>query len=173
MILPENLETQMNPKSKYVSDKSVSLQIWSFHLTIVGSLVISNTGYKTISFVCSLFETSNASLISGRVTAFCVSIHELGLMEEKYKNMKGWLFFEFTYARLNVAQSLIFACVPHTAEGYCCGQVSVMRDTAQGISACYLDTGIGQTGIEHSLNYCFQNLIPRKTLKNWSGFLLG
>lgn len=44
----------------------------------MGSLVISNTGDKTISFVCSLFETSNASLISGRVTVFCLSIYGLG-----------------------------------------------------------------------------------------------
>lgn len=29
-------------------------------------------------------------------------------MEEKYKNNKAWLAFEFSYARLNVAQSLIF-----------------------------------------------------------------
>lgn len=39
---------------------------------------------------------------------FCLTIHGVGLMEEKYKNNKAWLAFEFSYARLNVAQSLIF-----------------------------------------------------------------
>lgn len=39
---------------------------------------------------------------------FCLTIHGVGLMEEKYKNKKKWLAFEFSYARLNVTQSLIF-----------------------------------------------------------------
>lgn len=34
-------DTQMNPKNKYVSGESVSLQIWSLCLTITDSLVIS------------------------------------------------------------------------------------------------------------------------------------
>lgn len=87
-------------------------------------------------------------------------------MEEKYKSKKEWLSFEFSYARLNVAQSLIFACVPDPAEGYCCCQVSVIQKAVQEISACYLNIGIRQIGAGHYFRCCLQDLIPRKTLKN-------
>lgn len=64
-----------------------------------------------------------------------------------------------------------FLPVPATAEDYFCGQVSLIQEAEQAISAHYLNKGMKQFGMGRSFNYYFQDFSERKPRK-WSGFLL-
>lgn len=64
-----------------------------------------------------------------------------------------------------------FLPVPAPAEDCFCGQVSLMQEAEQAISACYLNSGMRQIGMGRSFNYYLQDFSEGKPRK-WSGFLL-
>lgn len=109
-LVRKSRDTQMNSKKKYVCRESVGLQIWSLCPHIMNSLAISKVKQNTNQHPLDVLYLRLLILLCFLVELlFCFNINGVGLMEKKEKIKKEQLFFQFSCARLNVAQSLLSA----------------------------------------------------------------
>lgn len=155
--------TQMNPKKKYVT-----LCILSLCLTLMNSLAISKVKQSTKQHPLDVLYLKLLLLLCFLVELlFCLNINGVGLMEEKWKKkrkrkngcslnlvIQGWMLLNHYYLP-----------VPAPAEGYCCGQVSLMQKLNRQYLHVFLFGCKRQIGVGCPLTIAFRTFWSEKPRK--------